>query len=47
LRSLRERVDGISEDPKKLKWTFSLIWIIAYVMLIVGFLLMVWVFFYT
>jgi len=47
VRSLRDRVDGISDDPKKLKRVFTVIWVTAYSMLILGFLLIVWVFFYT
>jgi hypothetical protein len=34
------------EDPKKLKIAFTAIWVVAYSMLIIGFLLIVWVFFY-
>jgi cell division septal protein FtsQ len=45
VRSFRERADSISEDPKKLKRVFTFIWVTAYLMLILGFLLMVWVFF--
>jgi predicted nucleic acid-binding Zn ribbon protein len=45
VRSVRERVDDISEDPVKRKRAFMAIWAIAYSMLILGFLLMVWVFF--
>jgi len=47
VRSIKERVNEISDDPKKLKRTFAFIWIVAYAMLIMGFLLMIWVFFYT
>jgi predicted nucleic acid-binding Zn ribbon protein len=45
VRSVRERIDGIMEDPKKLKRVFTLIWVIAYSMLILGFILIVWVLF--
>jgi len=45
VRSFRERLIGIWEDPEKLKRTFTIIWVTAYLMLILGFLLMVWVFF--
>jgi len=47
VRSLKDRVDGISDDPKKLKRAFTFIWVTAYAMLILGFLLIVWVFLYT
>ena len=46
MRSLRKRVEEISDDPKKLKRTFAFIWITAYLMLILGFILIVWVLFY-
>jgi len=45
VRSLRDRVDDISDDPKKLKRVFALIWGVAYFMLILGFILIVWVVF--
>jgi len=47
VRSLKERVEGIADDPKKLKRTFTFVWIVAYSMLILGFLLIIWVFLYT
>ena len=47
MRSLKERVEGISDDPKKLKRVFAFIWIVAYSMLIIGFLLMIWVILYA
>jgi cell division septal protein FtsQ len=47
VRSVRERVDEISDDPMKLKRVFTAIWVIAYSMLILGFLLIVWVFYNT
>ena len=47
MRSLRDRADGIWEDPKKLKRVFTIIWVTAYSMLILGFLLIVWVFLYA
>lgn len=47
MRSLRERLESIYEDPIKLKRVFIFIWVTAYSMLILGFLLMVWVFYNT
>jgi cell division septal protein FtsQ len=47
VRSVRERLDSINEDPKKLKRVFTFIWVTAYLMLILGFLLMIWVFLYA
>jgi cell division septal protein FtsQ len=46
VRPLRKRVEEISDDPKKLKRVFTFIWVTAYLMLILGFLLIVWVFFF-
>ncbi|MCL2318090.1 MAG: hypothetical protein FWC44_03430 [Methanomassiliicoccaceae archaeon] len=45
MRSLKQRVDETSEDPIKLKRVFTAVWVIAYGMLILGFLLIVWVLF--
>ena len=47
MRSLKERVEGIADDPKKLKRAFAFIWVVAYLMLILGFLLMIWVVLYS
>jgi hypothetical protein len=44
VRSLRERVDDISDDPVKQRRAFMFVWVVAYSMLILGFLLMVWIF---
>jgi hypothetical protein len=43
VRTVKERVDEISDDPVKLKRAFTAVWAIAYSMLILGFLLIVWV----
>ena len=47
MRSVKERVSDISDDPIKLKRAFTFIWVVAYSMLILGFLLIVWVFYKT
>jgi predicted nucleic acid-binding Zn ribbon protein len=47
VRSVRERLDGIWEDPKKLKRAFTFIWVTAYLMLILGFVLILWVLLYA
>ncbi|MDR1690454.1 MAG: hypothetical protein LBR42_01245 [Candidatus Methanoplasma sp.] len=47
MRSIRERLDDIKDDPKKLKRLFTFIWVTAYLMLILGFVLMLWVFLYA
>jgi cell division septal protein FtsQ len=47
VRSIRERLDDIKDDPKKLKRLFTFIWVTAYLMLILGFVLMLWVFLYA
>ncbi|MDR3282537.1 MAG: hypothetical protein LBS92_02870 [Candidatus Methanoplasma sp.] len=45
MRSLKERIGSVTEDPIKLRRAFTVGWIISYLMLILGFILMVWVFF--
>jgi hypothetical protein len=45
VRSLKDRVDETAEDPVKLKRVFTATWVIAYSMLVIGFLLIVWVWF--
>ncbi|MDR0309291.1 MAG: hypothetical protein LBH88_00830 [Candidatus Methanoplasma sp.] len=47
MKPLKERVEGIREDPKKLKRLFTFIWVTAYLMLILGFVLMVLIFLYA
>ena len=37
MRSFEERWNEIKEDPKKLKRLFTIVWVIAYGMLILGF----------
>jgi predicted nucleic acid-binding Zn ribbon protein len=44
VRSVRERLDETMDDPKKLKRRFTFIWVTAYSMLILGFILILWVF---
>lgn len=43
MRSFSERIESIRDDPKKLKRVFTAIWVIAYSMLIIGFILIIWV----
>jgi len=45
--SLKDRVEGIADDPKKLKRAFTFIWVVAYAMLILGLILIIWVYLYT
>ena len=45
MRPLKDRVDDIADDPKKLKRVFTFIWVVAYSMMILGFILIVWVLF--
>ncbi|MCL2032234.1 MAG: hypothetical protein FWG96_03075 [Methanomassiliicoccaceae archaeon] len=47
MRSFKERVNEINEDPKKLRRVFTFIWATAYLMLILGFILIVLVFVYA
>jgi hypothetical protein len=44
MKSLEERFEETVEDPVKLKRAFNLIWIVAYGMLILGFIIILWVF---
>lgn len=41
MRSVRDRIDETMDDPKKLRRAFNIIWVIAYSMLIIGFILIV------
>jgi len=43
MRSIEDIYLDIKNDPKKLARAFKIIWIVAYSMLILGFLLIVWV----
>ncbi|MFA6804968.1 MAG: hypothetical protein WCQ23_00625 [Candidatus Methanomethylophilaceae archaeon] len=43
MRSFEDRWDEIKKDPVKLKRLFTAIWVIAYSMLIIGFILILWV----
>ncbi|MDR0888052.1 MAG: hypothetical protein LBM39_02570 [Candidatus Methanoplasma sp.] len=45
MKSIGERIKSIVEDPEKLRRVWIAGWIIAYSMLVFGFLLMIWVFF--
>jgi predicted nucleic acid-binding Zn ribbon protein len=42
VRSTKERVDEITEDPVKLKRAFTFVWAVAYGMLILGLILIVY-----
>ena len=44
MKSLEERYEETIEDPKKLKRFFTLTWVVAYGMLILGFIIILWVF---
>ena len=44
MRSFEERWESIRDDPKKLKRIFTGTWVAAYSMLILGFVLILWVF---
>jgi hypothetical protein len=44
VRSFEERWTEIREDPKKLKRLFTVIWVTAYSMLILGFVIILAVF---
>jgi len=44
MKSLEERYEEMREDPKKFKRFFNFTWIVAYGMLILGFIIILWVF---
>ena len=43
MKSLEERYFEIKEDPVKLARFFKFAWIVAYSMLILGFILIIWI----
>jgi hypothetical protein len=43
MKSLEERYEEIREDPKKFKRAFNAVWLIAYGMLILGFIFIIWI----
>ncbi|MBR4245347.1 MAG: hypothetical protein IKQ14_08170 [Candidatus Methanomethylophilaceae archaeon] len=43
MKSLEERAEEIRNDPKKLKRVFTITWIAAYSMLILGAIIIIWV----
>ena len=45
MKSLEERYEETVGDPRKLKRVFTIVWLVAYSMLILGFLLIVWILF--
>ncbi|MBR4245117.1 MAG: hypothetical protein IKQ14_06990 [Candidatus Methanomethylophilaceae archaeon] len=44
MKSLEERYEEMREDPKKFRRFFNITWIVAYGMLILGFIIILWVF---
>ncbi len=46
MKSLDERIDEIKEDPKKLRRVFTITWIAAYSMLILGAILIIGILLY-
>ncbi|MDR1405069.1 MAG: hypothetical protein LBJ20_05840 [Candidatus Methanoplasma sp.] len=47
MRSFEERWNSIKDDPKKFKRLFTFVWITAYLMFIIGLVLIIGVFLYT
>ena len=43
MKSLDERIDDIKEDPKKLRRAFTVAWVAAYSMLVLGAVIIIWV----
>lgn len=46
MKSFPERFEDMRKDPVKLKRVFTAVWVIAYGMLILGFILIIWVLLY-
>jgi hypothetical protein len=42
-KSMEERLDEAVHDPRKVKRFFTLAWVVAYSMLILGFIIILWV----
>jgi predicted nucleic acid-binding Zn ribbon protein len=42
-KSIEERVEEVLHDEKKFKRFFSFAWIVAYGMLVLGFIIILWV----
>ena len=43
MKSLEERYEDLVEDPKRFKRFFTLTWVVAYAMLIIGFTIIIWI----
>lgn len=43
MKSLEDRYEEIREDPVKFRKAFNIVWLIAYGMLILGAILIIWV----
>lgn len=43
MKSLEERFEDMMEDPQKVKRFFTFAWIVAYSMLIIGFVIIIWI----
>ncbi|MGI6008803.1 MAG: hypothetical protein ACOX8X_01575 [Methanomethylophilus sp.] len=43
MKSIEDRLDEIREDPIKLKRAFTVIWVVAYGMLMLGAFIIIWV----
>ncbi len=44
-KSMEERVEDVVKDPVKFKRLFTFAWLVAYGMLILGFIIILWVLF--
>ena len=44
-KSWGERVEEVAKDPVKVKRYFNLVWLVAYSMLILGFIIILWILF--
>lgn len=46
MKSIQQRLSEIRDDPVKLKRVFTIIWVAAYSMLILGAFLIIWILIY-
>lgn len=43
MKSMEERFEDLTEDPEKFKKLFTVTWLVAYSMLVLGGIIIIWV----
>jgi len=43
MKSMDDRIEELTEDPERFKRFFTVAWIVAYSMLILGFAIIIWI----